>query len=322
MHTVIDARANQQGMERLDAPATRSLPQRWLAVINPCAGHHTNRWLRRIGRRVQRELGSDVAVTRSYEQIAEVLRGAVHADGIAVCGGDGTIAEAINHMRLDCQHLLVLPGGTGNGLARDLGIASIDHALAALRAGRRQTIDLLQVAFDTPYERICRLMVSTLSLGYAADTVVLAGRLPRALTSFRYVSASIMQTARMPGLMLNVEIDGTPLEVRLTNLMINNTRYAGNFCAFRNASLLDGQCELLIAENSGWQQILQNLAVLSHTSGYRRGYEFRARTVRIRSATPCRLMLDGEIWEGVREVHVCVLPQRLGCYSWSTGRLR
>lgn len=138
-------------------------------------------------------------------------------------------------------------------------------------------------------------MVSTLSLGYAADTVVLAGRLPRALTALRYVSASIVQTARMPGLTLDVEIDGTLLKVRLTNLMINNTRHAGNFYAFRNASLLDGRCELLIAENSGWQQILQNLAVLSHTSAYRRGYEFLARTVRLRSATPYRLMLDGEI---------------------------
>ncbi|PMP82524.1 MAG: hypothetical protein C0183_10010, partial [Roseiflexus castenholzii] len=66
--------------------------------------------------------------------------------------GDGTIAEAVNHMRLDRQHLLVLPGGTGNGLDRDLGIASVDHALAARRADRRHTIDLLQVTFDTPYE--------------------------------------------------------------------------------------------------------------------------------------------------------------------------
>lgn len=322
MHAIVDARADQQGMEQLGAPAAQSPPQNWLAVINPSAGYHTNGWLRKMGRRMQRELGSDVAITRSYEQIAEVLRESAHADGIAVFGGDGTIAEAVNHMCLDRQHLLVLPGGTGNGLARDLGFASIDHALAAYRANRRQTIDLLRVTFDTPYERICRLMVSTLSLGYAADTVVLAGRLPRALTSFRYVSASIMQTARMPGLTLDVEINGTPLEVRLTNLMINNTRHAGNFCAFRNASLLDGQCELLIAENSCWQQILQNLAVLSHTSVYRRGYECLARTVRIRSATPCRLMLDGEIWEGVREVHVCVLPQRLCCYYRSMGRLR
>ncbi|MGB9754245.1 hypothetical protein [Roseiflexus castenholzii] len=45
----------------------------------------------------------------------------------------------------------------------------------------------------------------------------------------------------MPRLTLDVEIDGTLLKVRLTNLMINNTRHAGNFCAFRNASLLDGR---------------------------------------------------------------------------------
>ncbi|MGB9754246.1 hypothetical protein [Roseiflexus castenholzii] len=75
MHAVIDARTDQQGVERLDAPATRSPPQHWLAIINPSAGHHTNGWLWKMGRRMQRELGSDVAITRNYVQIAEVLRG-------------------------------------------------------------------------------------------------------------------------------------------------------------------------------------------------------------------------------------------------------
>ncbi|MCX7790897.1 MAG: diacylglycerol kinase family protein [Chloroflexaceae bacterium] len=321
MRSIADAGVDRQCVEWLNSFAgPRSTPQNWLVVINPSAGHHTNGWLRKIGRRMQRELGSKVAITRSYDEIAELLQGAVDAEGIAVFGGDGTVAEAVNHMRLDRQHLLVLPGGTGNGLARDLGIASVDHALAAYRANRRQSIDLLQVTFATPYERICRLMVSTLSLGYAAETVVLAGRLPRALNAFRYVGASILQTARMPNLTLAVEIDGTPpLEVRLTNLMINNTRHAGNFCAFRRASLLDGQCDLLLAKNSLWQQILNNLAVLSHTHLYRSGREFRARRIRIRSARPFRLMLDGEIWEDVRELHVHILPQRLCCYCRFAG---
>lgn len=321
MRSIANAGVDRQCVERLNSFAgPRSTPQNWLVVINPSAGHHTNGWLRKIGRRMQRELASEVAITRSYDEIAELLREAVHAEGIAVFGGDGTVAEAVNHMRLDRQYLLVLPGGTGNGLARDLGIASIDHALAAYRADRRQTIDLLQVTFATPYGRICRLMVSTLSLGYAAETVVLAGRLPRALKAFRYIGASIVQTARMPDLTLAVEIDGTPpLEVHLTNLMINNTRHAGNFCAFRTASLLDGQCELLLAENGFWQQIFNNLAVLSHTHLYRSGREFRARSIRIRSATSLRLMLDGEIWEDVHEVQVRILPQRLCCYCRSTG---
>ncbi|MCS6881308.1 MAG: diacylglycerol kinase family protein [Oscillochloridaceae bacterium] len=321
MRFIADVDFRRQCVERLNFPAVlQSVPQKWLVVVNPSAGHHTHGWMREIGHRMQRELGSNVAFTRSYEHIAELLREAPDADGIAVVGGDGTVAEAVNHMRLDRQYLLVLPGGTGNGLARDLGIVSIDHALAAYRAERRQTVDLLQVLFDTPYERICRLMVSTLSLGYAAETVVLAGRLPRALNAFRYIGASIVQTARMPDLTLAVEIDGSPpLEMRLTNLMINNTRYAGNFCAFPNASLLDGQFDLLLAENSFWQQIFNNLAVLSHTHMYRSGRDTRARSIRIRSATSLRLMLDGEIWEDVRELRVRVLPQRLCCYCRSTG---
>lgn len=102
MQSSTDAGVGRQYVERLDSPAeSKSTPQNWLLVINPSAGHHTKGWLRKLSRRMQRELGSNVAITRNYEQIAEVLRGAVHAEGIAVCGGDGTIAEAVNHMRLD-----------------------------------------------------------------------------------------------------------------------------------------------------------------------------------------------------------------------------
>lgn len=135
MHAVIDARADQQSMERLDAPDIRSPPQRWLTIINPSAGHHTNGWLRKMVRRIQRELGSDVAITRNYEQIAEVLRESAHADGIAVCGGDGTIAEAVNHIFWCCLE------EPATGWPVILGLhPSITHWLPAVQTGDKPSI--------------------------------------------------------------------------------------------------------------------------------------------------------------------------------------
>src|SRR6185436_15950321 len=99
-----------------------------------------------------------------------------NVDGLAVFGGDGTVAEVVNGMDLDGQRLLLLAGGTGNGLARDLGLTSIDMAIEAANASRIQQLDLIQVSFQTDSKSYTRLAISTASVGYAAEVVVLANR--------------------------------------------------------------------------------------------------------------------------------------------------
>jgi diacylglycerol kinase (ATP) len=301
--------------EYIDLPSPPAAPRDWLILVNPASGCHRpgQRW--EIIRRLQRELATEVVITRSYAHIAELLGAAGGPRGVAVFGGDGTIAQVVNHMDLDAQRLLLLPGGTGNGLARDLGITSVDRALAALRANALGTIDLLQVTLCTPQAQIRRLVVSTSSLGYTAETVALAGRIPRALGALRYTLASLMQAARMSARPMAVTINGdAPQELRLTNVVVNNTRHVGNFCGFRGASLRDGRCDVMLADNRFWPQVLQNIGLLTRTYVCWRGRELSARSVHLRSPAPLQLMLDGEIWDDVCEVSFAVLPGRLRCY--------
>lgn len=290
----------------------------WLVIINPAAGQqHAHHWMAALSQRLQHELDAEVVITRSYAEIAERLGPTCRARGIAVFGGDGTIAEVVNHMNLAEQRLLLLAGGTGNGLARDLGIMSIDHALSAFRANAHVAIDLLQVTLRTPHTQIRRLAVSTSSLGYAAKTVVLAKQLPRLLGAFRYTIASLLQAAHMSACRLSVTIDGAPArEVQLTDLMVNNTRHTGNFSAFRQARLRDGRSDVLLTDNRFWQQVRCNFGLLMQTYAYVRGQELSAKTMHVRATTPLRLMLDGEIWDDVYQVSFAVLPKRLRCYYW------
>jgi diacylglycerol kinase (ATP) len=293
----------------------------WMAIINPFAGpQRTTRQLDELGRLLERELGAEVVITRSVAEVGELLD-ALGPESVAVFGGDGTVAEVVNRMDLAAQRLLPIPGGTGNGLARDLGLTSIQCALDAAREQRLATIDIVHATLSTSSRQEKRLVISTSALGYGADTVVRAKRLSRDFGPFRYPVASILQAAWAPVRAMTVALDGTkPAQMSLTNLMVNNTRHAGNFAVFRNAELFDGRLDVLIAENSFWQQVLHNLGLLAHTYSYTPGLEISTDHLHIWMGGPTRLMLDGEIWEDVREVEFAVHARQLHCYFGSEER--
>ncbi|MDB5705599.1 MAG: diacylglycerol kinase family lipid kinase [Sphingomonas bacterium] len=77
------------------------------------------------------------------DKIADTVREASKAGRIVVAGGDGTIAGAVQALEgIDCK-LALLPLGTLNHLARDLGIpADLDEAAVLAVSGEARRIDL------------------------------------------------------------------------------------------------------------------------------------------------------------------------------------
>lgn len=132
--------------------------QRLLIVHNPCAGAGSRRRLRRVIAALQR-LGAEpmlrtTATAGEAWAIAADLR-AIDWDAVIVAGGDGTINEVVNGLaanREACARgsakvpLGVIPLGTANVLAAELGLPTAPAALAALLAdGPVQDIGLPRV---------------------------------------------------------------------------------------------------------------------------------------------------------------------------------
>lgn len=66
-------------------------------------------------------------------------------DAIAVYGGDGTMMQAVEGMRPCDVPLGIIPGGTGNLLAKNLGLPMrLEEAARVVATGRPRTIDLGQ----------------------------------------------------------------------------------------------------------------------------------------------------------------------------------
>jgi diacylglycerol kinase family enzyme len=160
------------------------------------------------------------------------------------------------------------------------------------------------------------LAVSTVSLGYAAETVSLANRYFKHLGEFCYPLAATLQAARQRAFPITVQLDETPAQERhLSNVMINNTRHAGNFSAFRSADPGDGYLEVLLARAGFVSQCLHNLAVLSHTYFYATAAEIATQRILLTPSTPQRLMVDGELWDEVTHLRCEVLPGKLRCVA-------
>lgn len=126
-------------------------------ICNPTSGteDHTDRVLA-----LAREHGFDARVTASEGDATRLAREAVEAGAtlIAAAGGDGTVNEVANGIRagggLERAALAVVPSGTGNNFAANLGVDDIEHAFEVIERDERRTIDL-GLADDRTFVNSC-----------------------------------------------------------------------------------------------------------------------------------------------------------------------
>jgi YegS/Rv2252/BmrU family lipid kinase len=121
--------------------------QKVALIYNPHSGNHTERRLRQLHEATARLRASGIDATilptRAAGSAAAQAREAVAAgcDTILACGGDGTANEILQGLIGTDVAIGVLPQGTANALAADLGIpANPKRALEVLLKARRVRI--------------------------------------------------------------------------------------------------------------------------------------------------------------------------------------
>jgi YegS/Rv2252/BmrU family lipid kinase len=125
-------------------PTTREANvARVFAVVNAHSGHADPTRVIEVlrSRLASGGLGLDVHETRKDEDVAAVVRDAVARgfDLIVAAGGDGTVSAVANGVVGGVARLAILPLGTTNVLARELGVPLELEAACALIAGPNAT---------------------------------------------------------------------------------------------------------------------------------------------------------------------------------------
>jgi diacylglycerol kinase family enzyme/membrane-associated phospholipid phosphatase len=243
-----------------------------------------------LARRLRAELPQAVIIeTCAGQDIAGQLRlAAGRARILGVAGGDGTVSAACAAALETALPLLVIPAGTFNHFAADLGVWSVGDALAALRAGEAVLVDV-GVAGR-------RSFINTSSTGVYVDLVHARKQLENALG--RRIAVIIA--------LVRVLWRGRPHE-----LVLNGRRrrlwlyFAGN-CGYEppgtapayRPDLCDGYLDIRVVDAGPLARSRLVAAVLTGTLGRCRVYHaWRATAVDISSAddAPVWLSVDGEV---------------------------
>ncbi|CAM5352984.1 phosphatase PAP2 family protein [Streptomyces abikoensis] len=167
---------------------------------------------------------------------AAALRARERGGALGVFGGDGTVNAAAVTARRHGLPLAVLPGGTYNHFAYDLGIESLTDACRAVEAGEAVAVDMVRVRTGTGAD--AGWFLNTFSIGAYPDLVRVRERwAPRigAWPAGVLAAMHVLRTARP----VRLRVDGRSR--RLWMLFAGNCTYRGlGLTPVRRHDLADG----------------------------------------------------------------------------------
>jgi YegS/Rv2252/BmrU family lipid kinase len=205
---------------RDEAPAGAN-GTRNLVVLNPVAGQaDTNRVLRLLaGAFAVRRAGFDVVETRGPGDAVQFARQAA-AEGyraVVAAGGDGTVGEVITGLAGTGVPLGIVPKGTGNQVAFNLGLPrSVEAAVDVVVNGAPAPMDLGQVVGG-------RYFAVAAGTGWDASVVALATRELKDRWGFgAYLYAALKVAAKPPTARYRITADGEELEVEAAVVLAAN----------------------------------------------------------------------------------------------------
>lgn len=202
-------------------------------LVNPAAGRGRGAAVRDAAVARLRELGLATTV-HTGSSAADTRRSADEAvaarpDALVLIGGDGTLATVLDVLAGSDIPLVLVPAGTGNDLARSLGIPFGTPEAAALAAGAVE--DGLPRALDIG-EAVCpdgtARFLTVAALGFDAKVSERTNRLRWPRGRARYYLALIIELLRLRPMPFSVRIDAadSPLSDG-TIIAVGNTRSYG-----------------------------------------------------------------------------------------------
>jgi diacylglycerol kinase family enzyme len=233
---------------------------------------------------------------------------------VALVGGDGTVNQLLPSFISNQLCLAVVPQGSGNDVARALGVADMHwrKALEWAEQAAPQAMDVgwLHTATQT------RPFLSSLTVGFDSAVGFKALNGPRWLRGLpRYLLATLRELSALQTWDMQVTLDGTPLHSGTTLFAstLNTPTYGSGMPAVPHALTNDGELDVLIAGEFNTTQTLAMLPrlLMARHLNHPRVLTRRFKTMEIRCAKPLPLATDGEYVGEATTVTVQVAPAAL-----------
>jgi YegS/Rv2252/BmrU family lipid kinase len=175
------------------------------------------------------------------------------ADLVLAWGGDGTINEVASGLAFSDVPLGIVPGGSGNGLARDLGIPlDPESALTLAASGRTRRIDAGRIDSSLFFN------VAGIGLDALIARHIARPDAQRGLTG--YARITLLELPRYRPERYVIDCDGATHERRAVFIALANSRQYGNGAQIApDARLDDGRINLVVVEAQPLWRMLSRL---------------------------------------------------------------
>ncbi|HRN54583.1 MAG TPA: YegS/Rv2252/BmrU family lipid kinase [Gemmatimonadaceae bacterium] len=215
-------------------------------------------------------------------------------DAVLVLGGDGTVMEVVGALVGRGNAVGILPGGTGNQLARHLGIPlDVARAVPAVAQAEVATMDLGRFG-DGRY--------FSLTAGFGLDAAMIAGATPAAKRRFgvgAYVWSAARALPTMRSFRVRATVDGESLEAEVALAMVANVGAVmdGRFGLGPGISPADGALDLCLYSARGFADglgLAWRMARRDFRADPRMTFR-RGRAIRLEALADVPAQADGEL---------------------------
>ncbi len=222
-------------------------PKHLFVVLNPVAGLVVpSRTSRQIGAWCeQRGWTWEIYETHQDEDLSRVVKKAIArgCDAVAAAGGDGTVSGVAAGMVGASVPLLILPLGTGNLLARDLGVPfGIQRALSILESNSRPLLlDAIRVN-----QSVC---VLNAGVGFSSSLIKNTEREAKRKYGFlAYFGGAARALLGLQPYMFRLVVDGKKLRFRASEVHIAIGGLLGIQIPFEGVRVLpdDGNVDIFV----------------------------------------------------------------------------
>lgn len=262
-----------------------------IVILNPAAhSDRANRWREEV------ELLARDCPVRATEHAGEAESFARQAvdegfSKIVAAGGDGTINEVVNGLAGSAAMLGLLPVGTVNVFATELGLPShnLDACWEIIQSDHTRIVDLPSANG--------KYFVQLAGVGLDAQAVKETSlALKRSFGPLSYLISAAQIAARTPP-RLFIESDNAPVRESSFVLIGNGRHYGGPFPFFKHAVIDDGLLDIVTFKQLGYLEIIKYLQEVFFSSDIRlpEVEYFQTRRLRIRSEQDVPVELDGEL---------------------------
>ncbi len=287
--------------------------RRVLIIHNPLAGQRHGERFRRVLAELF-ALGCTLTVRRTRRRgDAEALARAASFeafDVVAVAGGDGTINEVINGLADFRLSLAIIPLGTANVLAHEIGLSGRPEAVARTIAGAEAVPVKIGLANGRRFAQMA-------GVGFDARVVAgvdpgikrLLGRL--ALGKLAYVIETLVQLVKSPFPRYRLLLDGRAVEA--ASAVVANGRYYGGRFSCAPEARIDGDVfqVCLFSRGGRWDALRYAWGLLSgRLRHFRDVAVVAAREITVEGPVGEPVQADGDVL-GALPLSVTALPVRL-----------